>query len=77
MWVCIWRTLTTEQFFFRKDSKLFRSSYMKYVFSASDSARHVSVLILPFLTSDWLQRITGFLYQFKRNRNRNRNVAPQ
>ena len=77
MWVCIWRILTTEQFFLRKDSKLFRSTFMKYVFSASDSARHVSVLSLPFLTSYWLQRITGFLYQFKRNRNRNRNVVPQ
>ena len=77
MWVCIWRTLTTEQFFFRKDSKLFRLSFVKCVFSASDSARHVSVLILLFLTLYWLQRITGFLYQFKRNRNRNRNVVPQ
>ena len=32
MWVCIWRTLTTEQFFFCKDSKLFQLSFMKYVF---------------------------------------------
>ena len=57
--MCIWRTLTTEQFFFRKDSKLFRSSFMKYVFSASDSARYVSVLISSFLIPYWLQRIAG------------------
>ena len=60
MWVCIWRILTTEHFFFRNDSKLFLLQFMKYVL------RRVAVLVtLVFLfyislTLVWLQRTAGF-----------------
>ena len=60
MWVCIWRILTTEYFFFRNDSKLFLLQYLKHVFWRVTVPVTVVFLFYISLTLVWLQRIAGF-----------------
>ena len=60
MWVCIWRILTTEHFFFRNDSKSFLLQCMKHVFWRVTVLVMLVSLFYIFLTLFWLQRTTGF-----------------